>query len=125
MIRDRIICGISDDKLHGWLSRKGGTTLHEVALQCRAHEASEEQMTEFCAVKTSLNVQSVKSKKKSEYHSSIPGNISQRTCKFSGFKHVFGRIHCLASNKQCMKCGRTGHLKRRCDNFQQSWKRQV
>ena len=123
MIRDRIICGINDDRLRGRLLRKGDATLDEVVLQCRAHEASEEQMKEFGASVSSLNVNTVKPSKKSD-QPTASSSTPQRRCKFCGFRHTFGRVHCPASNKQCIKCGKTGHFKSRCETYTATQKRQ-
>ena len=118
LIRDRIICGICNEQLRGRLLRHGDSTLEEVVQLCRAQEASAEQLKELSGAVNAVNINIVRGRKKDNLVSSTPVSpTTLRTCKFCGYKHVFGRIHCPATNKECLKCGRKGHFQSRCEQF--------
>ena len=66
LVRDRIICGITDDILRGRLLRMDDPSLEEVINQCRTHEVSEEHKKKFNATIQS-DIKQVSSNKFKQY----------------------------------------------------------
>lgn len=119
LLRDRVICGITDDTLRSRLLRIDDPSLDEVLKQCRTHEVSEEHLKEFnAAFQSNVNIISkfAKAKARSTKKEGSEPNTDHevRSCKFCGFQHILNRRFCPAADQECHKCGRRGHFKIKC-----------
>ena len=128
LVRDRIICGISDEILRGRLLRMDDPSLEEVINQCRTHEISEEHKRKFNAtIQSDVKLVSTYSSNKSrQYRTSSqnrkdkvsPGSHTDvKSCKYCGYSHPFGRRFCPAVDQECHRCRRRGHFKTVCTSY--------
>ncbi|XP_064638291.1 uncharacterized protein LOC135494308 [Lineus longissimus] len=128
LIRDRIVCGISDDGVRKKLLQQSKLTLKLCIDICRAAETTTAQVK---AMKSStsdsvLKFSSRKSSKGSSrgQHNRGRGGSSKHDsktqmtlkfdCRYCGYKHDKDRNKCPALNETCNLCNRVGHFSRKC-----------
>ena len=108
-IRDKIVCGITSDRVRKQLLKERALTL-EKAIQIRQlNELSEDygkQLSKHEADKHDVNY--LKNKRTNQNQSSI------QKCKSCGREHKVEKQACLAFKKQCHGCGKFNHFKKVC-----------
>jgi len=102
ILRDRLVFGVSDDKIRERLLREPNLTLEKTDSICRATESMKSQMK---MVQGKEHIDAVQSK-------------SHKECWFCGRQHDFGRKYCPAYGKQCTKCGKNNHFAAKCKSKQ-------
>jgi hypothetical protein len=128
LIRDRIVCGIIDDKLRARLLREGDLTLQKAIDICRANEVSLEQAKSLTNVTDDVTseVNALKTDQRSDrdrYNKNrnvdrgrFQKNNSETpttTCTRCGGKHG-KQQQCPAMGATCHKCQKPNHYSRMC-----------
>ena len=113
LLRDRLVCGISDDKTRAKLLQADSLTLQKCLDICRVSESSTAQVkTLNQAPNTSnANVDIVKPKKKFSNHRV---QMLSSPCSNCATKHEAKRTSCPAYNKQCHSCNKLHHFAKCC-----------
>lgn len=128
LIRDRIVCGIVDNKVRDRLLREADLNLVKCINICRAAELSEtqakqlkEEYSEIHSVKGRQNNHASKTFK--EQHSNIKSTnqsnsskstLQTRRCNKCGFEHNYR--NCPAFGKTCNICKQYNHFAKMCQN---------
>lgn len=129
MIRDRIICGVSDSGLRERLLRVADLDLDKCIQVCRATEVSKEQNKEIEPQAAGASVHTVNSHKKNfkkqpqkpQRHQQQQQNRQDSSqCKYCGSRHVKGKRNCKAYGHQCGKCGKLHHFEKVCNSTKSS-----
>ena len=112
LIRDRIVCGITDNTTRKRLLQEPKLTLSKCLDLCRANEASKVQFNAMsndhtATDSTSVHVVYQKKGKQNPQKYSIE-------CLYCGRKHKLGRANCPAYGKECKKCGKANHFAEKC-----------
>ena len=133
MIRDRIICGVSDSGLRERLLRVVDLDLEKCIQVCRATEVSKVQNKEIEPQAAGVSVHAVHSHKnsrkpppksqkqqqqKQQQHPQNKQDIS--SCKYCGSRHVKGKRNCKAYGHQCGKCNKLHHFEKVCNSTKSS-----
>ena len=110
LIRDRIICGITCDKMRGMLLREGDITLQRTVEVCRANEAIKLQLksmshTTTANPNTETEIHSIKSKPVT--------STAKPNCSRSGYKHTVNQT-CPAYGAEYHRCSRKNHFAKVC-----------
>ena len=124
LIRDRIICGISDNVTRERLLRTKELDLKTCVDYCKAAETVKvqaQQITSFSAGE-STGVNAVSTKKGRKY---VPSKVKtqaqtcepKKKCNRCGSNHDYGK--CPAFGKKCLKCGLQGHFRKCCKTKKQ------
>ncbi len=131
LIRDKIVCGITDKHLRERLLREDGLNLDKCVRLCRASELSKEQLKTLDTAQTvhSVRVGGAMQKKK-KGHSKTPqgrgggsrsnlrespkSTVDNVQCKFCGHEHERNRNSCPAFGKTCFRCKRKNHMAAMC-----------
>ena len=124
LIRDRIVCGIRDDRVRVRLLREQDLDLQKAITICRASETTNETLKEMNfgnkSNDTSVHHVKLKNFKKQEKAQENPkkslkpkkGNADkQKPCSRCGNTHG---ARCPAIGKICNNCGRKNHFKKKC-----------
>ena len=128
LIRDRIVCGVSSEKIKERLLRERDLTLDKAIDLCRAEEQSKTQLkciSEEVSADLSL-VHAINPRPKRQptvSHGSLPNEeagavkpISNQhptsICRNCGYQHK--RDKCPAFGKRCNKCHKFNHFARYC-----------
>ena len=135
LIRDRIVCGITDDGVRKRLLQTAKLTLKTCMDTCRASETTSQQLK---AMKTSgdyVHKISHKSAQRSHHHKKYDKqerksghshysegkskhgashSLLKFDCKYCGSKHEMDRDKCPAINAKCRSCDRIGHYSKKC-----------
>jgi len=125
ILRDRLVFGITDDKVRKTLLREPNLTLSRTDEICRASETMNEQMKTICSDPESINaVGSYKTQyasrrgdngKQGSGGSSEKGKFSVRECWNCGRQHsYYKRELCPAFGKTCDKCHKLNHFAKKC-----------
>ncbi|CAJ1049307.1 uncharacterized protein K02A2.6-like [Xyrichtys novacula] len=122
LVRDRIVCGITNDQVRGRLLREADLTLEKAVDICRASELTNTQVK---ALTEEVEMNAVKTVKKKDFR--VKANAEQQTeasCNRCGFKH--GANACPALGQICKKCQKKNHFAKMCRSQSQSgsWKKQ-
>ena len=124
IIRDRIVCGLHDDRQRQALLSRAKLTLKECILECRANEQSKKQAADMRihnrkpeSTSESSDASSVNTISKSSKGTGCPVApldmvMTRRgcSCRYCGRHHQRGAIHCPAYGQRCIRC----HAKKRC-----------
>ena len=117
MIRDRIVCGITNSAVRKKLLQIPDLTYDKCMDVCRAAEATETQMSAMKTTEStylpndSINVVGANSRKKpSGNESARTGGQPATECRYCGRHHNRGRNNCPAFGKSCSKCGKINHF---------------
>ena len=139
LVKDRIVCGITDSQLRERLLRETDLNLEKCIRTCRAYELSKEQIKTLDeGVLTAANdavvhkVQRRPSSGRKQTSTGTPGKAKlahkQRdarpkefksktvSCKYCGNTHERSRDVCPAFGKTCSNCLRDGHFAKLCKN---------
>nr|XP_054769525.1 uncharacterized protein LOC129277362 [Lytechinus pictus] len=124
LLRDRIICGISDGDMRQRLLREPGLTYERCILACRALEFSRQN----AGILDGPDEERVHSVRPKEAKYSRPKSSKEKTkskptkmvirCKFCGKQHEQVKEKCPAYGKECGKCGKPNHFKAVCKSKQ-------
>ena len=129
MIRDRLVCGISDNALRKKLLQESQLTLEECMDYCRVAEAANSQLKEISSHGPDTVNYLSKSKKgkpqsqpqfraqpKLGRNTGSPANkqMIMRDCKYCGRRHERKKEKCPAFGKTCNKCGGKDHFSNVC-----------
>ena len=109
-IRDRLVCGVRDKKLTNKLLQQRNLTLKECIILCKAHEATEKQMSVIAgsAAPTENEINKVVQQRKRQPEARQ--KIRMRTkCWFCGGSHENKKEKCPAWGKDCTKCKKKNH----------------
>ena len=116
LIRDRIVCGITNDSVRARLLRESDLSLEKCVDICRASEISAFQLKELTDEKSVHAVrvedkagQSDTWKEKREEKRDKTGN---NICNYCGYRHRRGR--CPAYGKNCNRCKKLHHFASMC-----------
>ena len=98
MIKDRLVCGIENDKLRRSLLQEDKLTLLKAIELCQISELSEQRMKELTTT--------------SEVHEvTYPRKKDPSQCSYCGNVH---KKNCPAYGKKCRACGKLNHFERVC-----------
>ena len=112
LIRDRIICGMTDKKMQEKLLRVADDTkltLEKVITACRAHEEAT-QNTQMLNTETAYLSQINYREQREQYNNKE--NSNRKTCSRCGQTHQASR--CSAFGKRCGFCSRPNHFESMC-----------
>ena len=133
ILRDRIMFGITDNKVRDRLLREKNLTLERTLEICRANEVSSAQQKEVSKIQdSSIHVigkgkkqPKTDDKKTFDFRRAAkqPGWISD--CRFCGRDHKKIKEECPAWGKECAKCKKRNHFKVKCSNVQSFQPRRV
>ena len=119
MIRDRLVCGITSERVKGRLLRERELSLDKAMLICQIEEESNKQMKLLSEEGPETVVQVVK--RTPHYEKPVRSkpldkeerkHVSQQSCGNCGFTHH--RSQCPALGKKCYQCGRLNHFSHMC-----------
>ncbi|CAH1252634.1 RTL1 [Branchiostoma lanceolatum] len=116
LIRDRILCGISDGKVRERLLRESDLSLKKCGEICRAAEVSRR------SIQTMKNSEDIvhyaykpgKARAKKQAVPQTWKTSSAGSCSYCAKKHPPGRDACPAYGKECSACGKPNHFARAC-----------
>ena len=129
MIRDRLVCGISDNGLRKKLLQESQLTLEKCMDYCRAAEAANSQLKEISSHgPDTVNYLSKPKKGKPQSQlqfraqpklgrniaSSANKEMIMRDCKYCGWRHERKKEECPAFGKTCHSCGGKDHFSNVC-----------
>ena len=135
MIRDRLVCGISDNGLRKKLLQESQLTLEKCMDYCRAAEAANSQLKEISSHgPDTVNYLSKPKKGKPQSQlqfraqpklgrniaSSANKEMTMRDCKYCGWRHERKKEECPAFGKTCHSCGGKDHFSNVCQQQIQS-----
>ena len=108
-LRDRIVCGITDNTLRKRLLQESSLTLDKCVMLCKASEATVTHMQAMKLTKDeSAEVKFVHQKQKTakkEY---------TNNCRYCGKTHELVKTRCPAYGKTCTTCGKMNHFATKC-----------
>ena len=115
VIRDRVVCGITNDQIHGRLLREPELSLQRAVDICRASEVSQTQLKKLHE-ETEVPVQKLHKQKtygKKERPQAQPKTEKTQTdCGRCGYKHEPRK--CPAFGQTCNSCHRKNHYAKMC-----------
>ena len=128
IIRDRIVCGLRDDRQRQALLSLAKLTLKECILECHANEQSKKQAADMRihnrkpeSTSESSDASSVNTISKSSKGTVCPvapcDTAMTRqggSCRYCGRHHQRGAIHCPAYGQRCMRCHAKNHFATVC-----------
>ena len=129
MIRDRLVCGISDNALRKKLLQESQLTLEKCMDYCRAAEAANSQLKEISSHgPDTVNYLSKSKKGKPQSQPQLQAQpklgrntgspatkqMIMRDCKYCGRRHERKKEKCPAFGKTCNKCGGKDHFSNVC-----------
>ncbi|CAG2188276.1 unnamed protein product [Mytilus edulis] len=128
LVRDRIVCGISNSSLRERLLRTLDLTLDKTMQLGRAAELTNERIktlenptaasnTEVNAVRNRTKPNTKFKQKQSTYVKHDKQQYrNNNNCKYCGRKHEHSRSSCPAYGQTCRKCGKTNHFESVCQS---------
>ncbi|XP_065921947.1 uncharacterized protein [Magallana gigas] len=126
MIRDRIICGVSDSGLRERLLRVSDLDLDKCIQVCRATVVSKAQNKEIEPQAAGTSVHAVNFHKKSfrkptpQRHQPQHYRQDPIQCRYCGNRHEKGRQHCKEYGYQCGKWHKPHHFEKVCNSVKSS-----
>lgn len=121
LIRDRLVCGVTNDGMRKILLRDSELTLAKAIELCQIHELTDLHTKTLATPKSNTNVDSVYHKTKTKITQGFKQRSnSDRTssqiinCNSCGGKHEAKKEKCLAYGQQCHKCKKWNHFKKCC-----------
>ena len=109
MLRDRLICGINDNRVKRHLLAEPGLTFAKALELAQAAETAESNAKQLEQVTQSTVVHTVSSRKKGGgSHRQTAAHREIVKCYRCGGKHISDR--CYFKNSNCHHCGKTGHI---------------
>ena len=124
LIRDQIICGMTDKKMQEKLLRVADDTkltLEKVITACRAHEEATQNTQMLNNNTETACLSQIHYREQKEQYSNKENN-NRRTCNRCGQSHQQGR--CSAFGKKCGFCNRPNHFESMCFSKQNMRKTQ-
>ena len=114
MLRDRIVCGISDPQLQRRLlaeSELTYKTAFEIAQSWETAGTNTRDLQKSQASNSTVN-RVVKPEQPTKKSQAVPGNPNNTTCNRCGGQHLAS--HCKYKQSKCHFCQKKGHLARVC-----------
>ena len=109
LVRDSIVCGISDIVVRKRLPQERDLTLSKCIDMCRSAETAQSRVKTMSAATEVHRVERTRAKPRQS-----PQN-QQAECKFCGRKHELVKELCPAFGKQCSNCGKNNHFAAKCN----------
>lgn len=117
LIRDRIVCGVKEERLRSRLLREADLTLQKAIDICRANETTQSQMK---VLKEEVDMQSVQRLNKSrgnakrfvKEHKSPREHETDASCAKCGYRHA--PMKCPAFGQTCNACKKRNHYAKMC-----------
>ena len=118
LIRERIVCGISENDTRKKLLQESKLTLEKCMNICRAAESTKTQLKAMTE-NNSPPPREINFAKKGK----LQGNRKPagelrpivRDCRYCGSEHTRNKEHCPGYGKTCAKCGKTNHFAVKCE----------
>ena len=118
LIRDRIVCGICDDRTQSRLLKEADLTLEKAVDMCRADEITASQIKTLAQpAQPELGLQLLKN------NSKFTTRRKQQQYGWCGETHPQGQ--CPAFGKYCDKCGKRNHFAKVCRSAMQKKRQNV
>ena len=119
-LRDRIVCGIMNEKVRERLLRTDDLTLKKAIDTCKVAEISVDQMKSLSlnGIGNSMNVDDVKrldsrqSRGRSSHKPRSKTSYNKIQCNNCPYEHEVGK--CPAQGKTCRKCSKPNHFASKC-----------
>ena len=110
-IRDRLVCGIKDNRIERRLLSEGDFNLQKALEICWAMEQAERNMVILERVPEPLPIHFMKNKEvKQKYNQNSNNQTKCMICGRTGHENS----ECRFKNAKCFNCGKIGHLKNMC-----------
>ena len=115
MIRDRLVCGITNNAVRKLLLREDDLTLTKAIHICDVNELSDRRIKELSTQlegsDAEIHALRKKDRKNAERRELNKAKIS---CSYCRGVHAQGRQQCPAHGKKCRSCGKLNHFQRVC-----------
>ena len=133
ILRDRIMFGITDNKVRDRLLREKKLMIERTLEICRANEVSSAQQKEVTKIQDSSVHAISRGKKQLKFGERTNFEAKRATkqplwisdCRFCGRDHRKVKEECPAWGKVCAKCKKHNHFKIKCSKSQTTQPRQV
>lgn len=119
LIRDRIVCGISDKPLQRKLLQESSLTLEKCLNICRAAEAANSQLKQI-SHQSPDGVHQLRQRRKPPQPKN--NQKQQLECMYCGRKHERGKDNCPAYRKTCNNCSMKNHFSSVCQQQKSQFK---
>lgn len=114
LIRDKIVSGLSSERLKEKLLAADNPSLNETIKVCQAYEQASRQMKKMNSEKTENEIAAVEKSGDSKSAKSKTKSKTQDVFDCSRCLTKHGPRKCPAFNKKCPNCGYRGHVKEAC-----------
>uniref|UniRef100_A0A1B0D597 C2H2-type domain-containing protein n=1 Tax=Phlebotomus papatasi TaxID=29031 RepID=A0A1B0D597_PHLPP len=114
LIRDKIVSGLSSERLKEKLLAADNPSLNETIKVCQAYEQASRQMRKMNSEKTENEIAAVEKSGDSKSAKSKAKSKTQDVFDCSRCLTKHGSRKCPAFNKKCPNCGYRGHVKEAC-----------
>ena len=111
MIRDRIVCGITDNSVRRKLLQISDLGYDKCIDVCRAAEATKSKLS---AMRANDTPSSGDVNFKANSRTETGGGDNDLECRYCGRRHIRGRNNCPAFGKSCSKCNKANNFAAKC-----------
>lgn len=112
LVRDRIVCGITNDQVRGRLLREADLTLEKAIDICRASEITTTQIKALTEEVEMNRIRRVRPKDNRAKASTGRLEQNELSCNRCGFKHEIKK--CPAIGQTCKTCHKKNHFAKMC-----------
>ena len=119
-VRDRIVCGIADDKVRFSLLKESTLTFEKAVEICMLNERSKAHTERFKTAEThEIRGQSNhRHRTRRQQKGGDQRHSKNKTCDKCGYEHRYD--YCPAKGQQCKKCKEWNHFKSQCPKWRNS-----